>query len=57
MSEEFLNHIFETFAQEKNDARSVYQGIGLGMAIVKAFLIRWVVQFLLAVKRVLVQNL
>ena len=38
MSEEFLNHIFETFAQEKNDARSVYQGIGLGMAIVKSLL-------------------
>ena len=38
MSEEFLNHIFETFAQEKNDARSIYQGIGLGMAIVKSLL-------------------
>lgn len=38
MSEEFLNHIFETFAQEKNDAQSVYQGIGLGMAIVKSLL-------------------
>ena len=36
MSEEFLQHIFEPFAQEKNDARSVYQGTGLGMAIVKS---------------------
>lgn len=35
MSEEFLQRIFEPFAQEKNDARSVYQGTGLGMAIVK----------------------
>ena len=36
MSEEFLEHIFEPFAQERNDARSVYQGTGLGMAIVKS---------------------
>lgn len=35
MNEEFLKHIFEPFAQEKSDARSVYQGTGLGMAIVK----------------------
>ena len=35
MSEEFLNHIFEPFAQEKSDARSIYHGTGLGMAIVK----------------------
>ncbi|MBU5479083.1 response regulator [Eubacterium sp. MSJ-13] len=35
MSQEFLDHIFEPFAQEKNDARSIYQGTGLGMAIVK----------------------
>ena len=35
MSEEFLRHIFDPFAQEGNDARSVYQGTGLGMAIVK----------------------
>lgn len=38
MSEEFLEHIFEPFAQEKNDARSVYHGTGLGMAIVKGLL-------------------
>lgn len=38
MSEEFLEHIFEPFAQEKKDARSVYQGTGLGMAIVKSLL-------------------
>ena len=35
MSEEFLEHIFEPFVQEKTDARSVYQGTGLGMAITK----------------------
>ena len=35
MSEEFLQRIFEPFAQEKNDARSVYHGTGLGMTIVK----------------------
>ena len=35
MSEEFLEHIFDPFVQEKNDARSVYQGTGLGMTIVK----------------------
>lgn len=35
MSQEFLEHIFEPFAQEKEDARSNYQGTGLGMAIVK----------------------
>ncbi len=36
MSEEFLKRIFEPFAQEENGARSVYQGTGLGMAIVKS---------------------
>ena len=36
MSEEFLEHIFEPFAQERNDARSVYHGTGLGMTIVKS---------------------
>ena len=35
MSKEFLQHIFEPFVQEREDARSVYQGIGLGMAIVE----------------------
>ena len=35
MSKEFLQQIFEPFTQEKNDARSDYQGTGLGMAIVK----------------------
>ena len=38
MSKEFLKHIFEPFAQEKNDARSEYQGTGLGMAIVKGLI-------------------
>ncbi len=36
MSEEFLKHLFEPFSQEHNDARSTYQGTGLGMAIVKS---------------------
>ena len=35
MSEAFLEHIFDPFTQESTDARSVYQGTGLGMAIVK----------------------
>ena len=35
ISKEFLKHIFEPFAQERSDARSVYHGTGLGMAIVK----------------------
>ena len=35
MSEEFVKHIFEPFAQEEEDARSDYHGTGLGMAIVK----------------------
>ena len=35
MSEAFLEHIFDPFTQENTDARSVYQGTGLGMAIVK----------------------
>ena len=35
MSQEFLQHIFEPFSQERTDARSVYNGTGLGMAIVK----------------------
>lgn len=36
MSQEFLSHIFEPFTQERNDARSRYQGSGMGMAIVKS---------------------
>lgn len=35
MSQDFVQHIFEPFAQEKEGARSHYQGTGLGMAIVK----------------------
>ena len=38
MSEAFLAHIFDPFAQEHTDARSVYQGTGLGMAIVKSLI-------------------
>lgn len=35
MSREFLQKIFRPFTQEAQDARSVYQGTGLGMSIVK----------------------
>ena len=35
MSKEFVKHIFDPFAQERQDARSDYHGTGLGMAIVK----------------------
>lgn len=35
MSKEFLQHVFEPFAQENNKARSSYMGSGLGLAIVK----------------------
>ena len=35
MSREFLQHIFDPFAQERSDDRSIRQGTGLGMTIVK----------------------
>lgn len=38
MSQEFIDRIFEPFAQEKKDARSVYQGTGLGMSIVRSLI-------------------
>ena len=38
MSKEVLEHVFDPFAQEKNDARSMYHGTGLGMAIVKGLI-------------------
>ena len=38
MSQEYLDKIFEAFSQEHSDARSVYQGTGLGMTIVKGLL-------------------
>nr|WP_294652169.1 response regulator [uncultured Blautia sp.] len=38
MNEEFLKHIFDPFAQERSDARSVYNGTGLGMSIVKSLI-------------------
>lgn len=38
MSQEFLEHVFDPFAQEKNDARSMYHGTGLGMAFVKGLI-------------------
>ncbi len=38
MSPEFLEHIFDPFTQEKTDARSYYQGTGLGMNIVKGLI-------------------
>lgn len=36
MSREYLEHIFEPFSQEKNSARTEFQGTGLGMSIVKS---------------------
>ncbi len=36
MSQAFLAQIFDPFTQARSDARSVYQGTGLGMAIVKS---------------------
>ena len=38
MSREYQEHIFEPFSQEREDARSTQQGIGLGMAIVKGLI-------------------
>ena len=38
ISEEFLEHIFEPFMQEHSDARTVYNGVGLGMSIVKGII-------------------
>lgn len=38
MTPEFLKHIYEPFAQEGNDARSKYQGTGMGMPIVKSLI-------------------
>ena len=37
MSEEFVKHIFEPFAQERVESRTNYTGTGLGMAITKKF--------------------
>lgn len=37
MSEEFLKRIFEPFTQAGSDARSNYQGTGMGMPIAKGF--------------------
>ena len=38
MSREYQEHIFEPFSQEREDARSTQQRIGLGMAIVKGLI-------------------
>ena len=38
MTSEFLAHIYEPFAQEGDDARSKFQGTGIGMSIVKSLL-------------------
>ena len=37
MSEEFLDRVFDDFAQEENGARTQYKGTGLGMAITKQY--------------------
>lgn len=36
MAPQFLKHIYEPFAQEHDDARSKFQGTGMGMPIVKS---------------------
>lgn len=38
MTPKFLKHIYEPFAQEGNDARSKFQGTGMGMLIVKSLI-------------------
>ncbi len=38
MTSEFLAHIYEPFAQEGDDARSKFQGTGIGMSIVKSLI-------------------
>ncbi|MDD6273460.1 MAG: ATP-binding protein [Clostridiaceae bacterium] len=37
MNEEFVQHIFDEFSQEENDARTQYKGTGLGMAITRRY--------------------
>lgn len=38
MTPKYLKHIYEPFAQEGNDARSKFQGTGMGMPIVKSLI-------------------
>ena len=38
MAPQFLKHIYEPFAQEGDDARSKFQGTGMGMPIVKSLI-------------------
>lgn len=38
MTPEFLKHIYEPFTQEGTDARSKFQGTGIGMSIVKSLI-------------------
>ena len=38
MEQQFLEHIFEPFSQERMDARTVYRGAGLGMPIAKTLI-------------------
>lgn len=38
MAPEFLKHIYEPFAQEGDNARSKFQGTGMGMPIVKSLI-------------------
>ena len=35
MTEEFQEHLFEPFMQERSSARTTYEGVGLGLSIVK----------------------
>lgn len=43
IGEDFRTYIFEPFTQEKQDARTTYNGTGLGMSIVKKLADKWVV--------------
>lgn len=56
MSQEFIQHIFEPFSQEKKGARTTYQGTGLGMSIVKNFWSKWVERLLLPARRAKAQT-
>ncbi len=51
MTEEFQKHIFEPFAQEHTGSRTKFVGTGLGMAIARKLVEKWVEPLLLKVKK------